>query len=119
MIPYFINFVLVGSLLKKSLQALPGMLSSIAMCYLQLNGLVSGSSTPAKRRGNASIDLSDVYVPFVNLLRYLICIESSENIRTLHLERSISDVRPLLLGPLLSSSFQLCLFRLSFFFFFF
>ena len=80
MIPYFINFVLVGSLLKKSLQALPGMLSSIAMCYLQLNGLVSGSSTPAKRRGDASIDLSDVYVPFVNLLHYLICIELSENI---------------------------------------
>jgi len=116
MTPYFINFVLVGLLLKKSLQVLPGMLSSIIMCYLQLNRLVSSSSTPAKRYGNASIDLSDVYVPFVNLLHYLICIELSENIWTLHLKWSISNIHPLLLGPLLLSSFQLCLFCLSFFF---
>ena len=85
--PYFIYYIPVGSSPKKFLRALPSMLSSIAMCSLQLNGLVSGSSTPTKRRGiDASIDLSDVYVPFVNLLHYLICIKSSENIRTLHLE---------------------------------
>ena len=54
------------------------MLSSISTYSLQLNSLVSGVLTPAKRHGDdVSSDSSDVYVLFVILLRLLICIELS------------------------------------------
>lgn len=78
--PLFVEFALAVLLLKKVLRPPCGTLSSIVTYCLQLKGLVSGSSTPAKKRGaDVSSDSSDVYVPFVILLRRMICIESPEN----------------------------------------